>query len=145
MNDNASPPPQGHYVPAKRHGDMVFVSGMTPRKNGKLLHAGQVVWDTPVETYRHAVELATENALQAAAAQLAIGERIVSVLNLTVYVNAPTGYTCHSQIADFASHCIESHAVEGGVPSRTAIGVSSLPGGAVVEVALIAVAGPAQR
>ncbi|OYR07769.1 hypothetical protein CEV33_3545 [Brucella grignonensis] len=46
---------------------MIFVSGMTPRENGKLLHhIGQVVPEAPVETYRRAMELATKNALTAA-------------------------------------------------------------------------------
>ncbi len=62
-----APQPQGFYVPARRHRDMIFVSGMTPRENGKLLHhIGQVVPEAPVETYRRAMELATKNALTAA-------------------------------------------------------------------------------
>jgi enamine deaminase RidA (YjgF/YER057c/UK114 family) len=142
MNGRAAPPAQGLYVPAKRHGDLIFVSGQTPRKNGELLHAGQVTLDAPDETYRAPVELAAENALQAAGAQLAMGERVASALSLTVYVNAPAGYTRHSHLADFASRHIEDRIGEGGVASRTAIGVASLPGGAVVEIALIAVAAP---
>jgi enamine deaminase RidA (YjgF/YER057c/UK114 family) len=130
------------YVPAKRHGDLIFVSGQTPRKNGELLHAGQVTLDAPDETCRAPVELAAENALQAAGAQLAMGERVASALSLTVYVNAPAGYTRHSHLADFASRHIEDRIGEGGVASRTAIGAASLPGGAVVEIALIAVAAP---
>jgi enamine deaminase RidA (YjgF/YER057c/UK114 family) len=84
MNSRTAPPPQGLYVPAKRHGDLIFVLGMTPRKNGELLHVGQVALDAPDETYRAAVELAAENALQAAGAQLAAGEKIASALSLTV-------------------------------------------------------------
>ncbi|WP_094515358.1 RidA family protein [Brucella lupini] len=140
MTDRSAPQPQGHYVPAKRHGDLIFVSGMTPRENGKLLHVGQVVPETPVETYRIAVELAAENALTAAKTQLVSGEQILAVLSLTVYVNAPAGYTLHSRVADFASMFLEEHA-KGGVSSRAAIGVSSLPGGATFEVSIIAAAG----
>jgi enamine deaminase RidA (YjgF/YER057c/UK114 family) len=145
MNGRVAPPPQGLYVPAKRHGDLIFVSGQTPRKNGKLLHAYQVALDAPDETYRAAVELAAaDNALQAAGAQLAVGERIASALSLTVYVNAPAGYTRHAHLADFASRHIEIHLGEEGIASRAAIGVASLPGGAVVEVALVAVAAAVQ-
>jgi enamine deaminase RidA (YjgF/YER057c/UK114 family) len=144
MNSRTAPPPQGLYAPAKRHGDLIFVSGMTPRKHGELLHVGQVALDAPDETYRAAVELAAENALQAAGAQLAAGEQIASGRSLTVYVNAPAAYTRHSHLADFASRRIESHTGEGSFASRTAIGVASLPGGALVEVALVAVAAAVQ-
>lgn len=139
MNHPLTPPPQGHYTPAKRHGDLIFVSGMTPRANGELLHAGQVELEAPVETYRAAVELAASNALTAAKSQLASDEQIDAVLSLTVYVNASTGYTLHSKIADFASQYLEEH-TKGGVPSRAAVGVSSLPGGATVELSIIAAA-----
>jgi enamine deaminase RidA (YjgF/YER057c/UK114 family) len=144
MNGRTASLAQGLYLPAKRHGDLIFVSGQTPRKNGVLLHAGNVMLDAPDEIYRALVELAADNALQAAGTQLAIGERIASALSLTVYVNAPAGYTRHSHLADFASRHIENRIGDGGVASRAAIGVLSLPGGAVVEIALIAVAAPVQ-
>ncbi|MDW9364332.1 RidA family protein [Sinorhizobium meliloti] len=138
MIDRSAPQPQGLYVPARRHRDMIFVSGMTPRENGKLLYAGQVGLGTPVETYRMAVELAAENALTAAKSQLLAGEQL-SVLSLTVYVNAPVGYTLHSRVADFASRFLEEHS-NGGVSSRAAIGVSSLPGDATFEISIVAAA-----
>ncbi|WKL39066.1 RidA family protein (plasmid) [Sinorhizobium meliloti] len=108
MTDRNAPQPQGQYVPAKRHGDLIFVSGMTSRENGKLLFMGQVELDTPVEAYRIAVELAAENSLTAAKSQLIAGEQL-AVLSLTVYVNAPVGYTRHSRIADLASRFMEEH------------------------------------
>jgi enamine deaminase RidA (YjgF/YER057c/UK114 family) len=131
-------PPQGLYVPARRHNDLVFVSGMTPRRNGVLLHAGQVAADAPAELYEEAVRLATGNALQAAEAQLRSGERIASVLSLTVYVNALPGFTRHSQIADIASRHIQD-CIHAALPSRAAIGVASLPGNAVVEISMITI------
>jgi enamine deaminase RidA (YjgF/YER057c/UK114 family) len=54
-------------------------------------------------------------------------------------VNAPSGYTRHSQIADLASRHIEQRIVGGGLPARVAIGVASLPGDASVEISLTAV------
>jgi enamine deaminase RidA (YjgF/YER057c/UK114 family) len=138
--DRSAPRPQGHYVPAKRHGDMIFVSGMTPREDSQLLHVGQVDPEAPVETYRQAVELAAGNALKAAQSQLRGEEQTISVLNLTVYVNTPEGYELHSKIADFASSFLEEHTND-GVPSRAAVGVNSLPGNATVEVSIIVAAG----
>ncbi len=89
MTKQQLPTPQGRYVSARRHGDLIFVSGMTPRRSGKLVHVGQVAPGVAIESYRAAVELATQNALHAAEVMLGDSERIASALNLTVYINAP--------------------------------------------------------
>lgn len=140
MTKQQLPTPQGRYVSARRHGDLIFVSGMTPRRSGKLVHVGQVAPGVAIESYRAAVELATQNALHAAEVMLGDSERIASALNLTVYINAPAGYAHHARIADFASGHLESCFPESPLPTRAAVGVASLPGDAVVEVALVAVA-----
>ena len=64
---NQNPIPQGKYKPAARHGNVIFTAGMTSRKEGRLLMSGKVSAREPVETYRKAVEQATENALSFAA------------------------------------------------------------------------------
>lgn len=135
MSAPLGPVPQGNYVPAKRFGDLVFVSGMTPRENGVLQASGKIGPDDDVSGLKDAVELATRNGLQAAAALLGEGESLVGALSLTVYVNAQDTFTAHSKVADFASALIFE--TFGSVPSRAAIGVSSLPGNAPVEVSLI--------
>lgn len=135
---HAEPVPQGDYIPAKRHGDMIFTSGMTPRRNGELMFAGPVRCDTPIEDYRDAVVLACGNALAAARSLLGEGERIAAILSLTVYIAAEPGFTAHSRLADFASQHLRSLLGSEGVGSRAAIGVATLPGNAPIEVQLIA-------
>ncbi|MBF0680118.1 MAG: RidA family protein [Devosia sp.] len=141
MASNA-PPPQGKYVPAKRHGDLIFVSGMTPRQNGQLIYAGKVSADTDPERLRAATELSTQNVLSAARAILAPGEALVGTLNLTVYVNAEASYTTHPKVADFASAYLEAE-FAGDLPSRAAVGVASLPSDASVEVSAVMIVGSA--
>lgn len=131
----AAPPAQGLYVPAKRFGDLIFVSGMTPRKDGKLIQTGCLASGANPEDYRAAAELATRNALAAAGSVLSEGEELHTPVSLTVYVNATPDYAEHSRIADFASAVLAA-TFGGDIPSRAAVGVSSLPGGAPVEVAL---------
>lgn len=136
-----APPSQGNYLPAKRHGDFVYTAGMTPRDNGVLLFQGPVSPDAPLETYRAAVELATANALTAARLLAVQPERIVGVLNLTVYIAAAPGFTAHARLADFASAYLEHELGHDGIGCRTAIGVASLPGNATVEIQLVATIG----
>lgn len=137
----SNPIPQGKYVPATRHGDLIFTAGMTPRKAGVLVMSGKVSADVPLESYRQAVALAAANALTAARNTLAQGECICRVLSMTVFVNAAPGFTVHSKLADFASEYLCSELGDAGSCARTAIGVASLPAEAPVEVQIVVAIG----
>ena len=126
------PIPQGDYVPARRHGALIFTSGMTPRHDGVLLHHGPVRSDTPADAYGDAVRLA------AARGMLAPGESLAAILSLTVYVAAEPGFAAHSRIADLASAHLRAELGEAGIGCRAAVGVASLPGNAPVEIQLVA-------
>ena len=139
---NKNPIPQGKYKPAVRHGDLIFTAGMTPRKDGVLLMSGRVSPDQPVEFYRDAIRQAAANALTAARNCLAEEERIAQVLSLTVYVNAAPDYTTHAKIGDVASEYLLEQLGDAGIGPRAAIGVATLPGGAPVEIQLVAAAQP---
>lgn len=138
VSTHGQPVPQGDYVPARRHGGLIFTSGMTPRRNGELLFAGPVRANAAVEDHREAVVLACANALAAARGLLGAGERIAAILSMTVYVAAEPGFTAHSRLADFASAHLRSELGEGGIGSRAAIGVATLPGNAPVEIQIVA-------
>lgn len=138
MSQN-NPIPQGKYVTANRHGDLVITAGLTPRDNGKLILTGKVSGEDSFEQYREAVRLAAINALKAANSILNDGEKIEKVISMTVYINAVEGFRFHAKIADFASDYLCEQLGENGVVSRAAIGVTSLPGDAPVEIQLFAV------
>jgi enamine deaminase RidA (YjgF/YER057c/UK114 family) len=36
------PIPQGQYLPVVRHADLIYTSGMTPRKAGILIFSGKI-------------------------------------------------------------------------------------------------------
>jgi len=137
----ANPIPQGKYVPANRFENMIFTAGMTPRDNGVLIKTGKIAISDPIEDYRDAVRQAAKNALTAARNKLEEGERIERILLITVYVNAEEGYTTQAKIADHASEYFCEELGEGGIGSRAAVGVASLPGNAPVEISIIAAVG----
>lgn len=132
-----TPKPQGLYRPAKRFGDLVFTAGLTPRRDGVLILTGQADPQKPLEYYREAAELAAKNALAAASSVLKEGEKPGEILSMTVIVNAPAGYTLHTKIADFASAWLAETLGEDGIACRTAVGASSLPGDAPLEINLV--------
>lgn len=63
--------------------------------------------------------------------------RNFTVLAMTVFVNACSGYIAHSKLADFASEFLCEELGEAGVTSRVSVGVESLPGNAPVEIQLV--------
>lgn len=135
------PIPQGRYLPAKRFGDMVFTSGMTPRRNGVLTAAGKIAAGEPLETYKDAVLLAVANALAAARNRANEGEVVTEILSMTVFVAAEPDFESHSRLADFASNYLHAELGDAGIGARAAIGAASLPGDACVEIQLVVALG----
>ena len=124
------PIPQGKYLSAVRHADLIYTSGMTPRKAGNLLYSGKIKILDPIESHKVAVRLATLNAITAAKACLIQGERISIILQLNVFLNAEEGFVEHAKIADYASDLIIENLGNNCIGSRAAIGVASLPSNA---------------
>jgi enamine deaminase RidA (YjgF/YER057c/UK114 family) len=138
-----SPPrPQGGYVPAVRHDEtgvgtgLVVTAGMTPRVAGTIRYQGQLGRELSVSDGRAGARIAVDNALAATLAALDDGQRLRRVLRLTVYVNAAEGFEEHTAVADGASSRLRELLGDRGDAARAAVGVSSLPGGACVEIEL---------
>ena len=131
------PIPQGKYLPAVRHKDLIYTSGMTPRKSGNLLYSGKIRVEDSIESHRDAVRLATFNALTAAQACLQEGEKIALILQLNIFLNAEEGFTAHAKVADFASELLIENLGANCIGSRASIGVLSLPSNAPVEITII--------
>jgi enamine deaminase RidA (YjgF/YER057c/UK114 family) len=139
----APPPPQGGYVPAVAHqhepdvvSGLLVTAGMTPRVDGVVRYRGTVGVDVSIADGRAAAAIAAENALAAALVALADDQCLDRVLRVTVYVNAAPGFEEHTAVADGASARLRDLLGGKGQAARAAVGVSSLPGGACVEIEL---------
>lgn len=133
-----APLPQGHYLPVTRCGQLLATAGMTPRVRGDLQFAGTVGAEVSLDTAREAAQIAVRNALMA----LTLEDHELAdtqLLRMTVYVAAEATFRDHSRVADAASEILKNVLGERGVCARSAIGVSSLPSGACVEIELTAV------
>ena len=133
-----NPIPQGRYLPAKKSKGFIYSAGMTPRLDGKLILEGKVTNDREISFYQEAVVQATKNALTAIKNTLGEGEVLEEIISMTVYVNAEEDFTTHSKIADLGSNYLFEVLGEKGISPRAAIGVTTLPGNAPVEIQLVA-------
>ncbi|HEY8666165.1 MAG TPA: RidA family protein [Tepidisphaeraceae bacterium] len=130
--------PFGAYVPAKRVGNMIFVSGQLPMKDGKLLAAGQVPSHCSIESAREAARQCVINAL-AAVASLGEGalESLAGVLRVGAFVSSDSSFSEQPKVANGASEFLIELFGESGKHVRAAVGVNTLPLDAAVEIEFI--------
>lgn len=143
-----APTPKGNYAPAcvvpmgavsavdGRH--WVHVSGQTCRIDGRAL-AGCCRDDRDVLEATHAAEVAALNALSALASAAGGLSNVEQIVRVRGFVNAEPGFGRHSAVLDGASNVLGVAFDGHRPPARTAVGVSSLPDGAWVEIELEAV------
>jgi len=126
--------PFGAYVPVKRAGELIFVAGQLPMRDGKLLASGQVPSRCSIEQATLAARQCVINAL---AAVLAIEGRIdhlTGVMRVGVFVSSDVGFTAQPKVANGASEFLIDLFGESGKHVRAAVGVNTLPLDASVEV-----------
>jgi enamine deaminase RidA (YjgF/YER057c/UK114 family) len=129
-------PPVANYVSTVRTGNLLFIAGqISPREEtgGDLgtLGAGGLT----VAQGRQAAEGAALSILaQIAAATDGRISSVRRVIRLGVFVAASPEFTQHPAVANGASDLIVAVFGEAGKHARAAVGVSSLPVGAAVEV-----------
>lgn len=135
------PPPKGLYVLSQRHGDQLWLSGVTGRTAAAPALQGVVGEDVSVEDARGSARLAAANLIGAIAAAVPV-ESVSAVLFLRGYVRAGSDFDAHPLVIDAASEVLTT-VLEVGPSARAAVGVPSLPGGACVELeAVVVVGGP---
>lgn len=133
-----APAPQGAYRPVAAAGSLAVTAGMTPRVDGRLVVRGVVGGDLDVDAAQQAAHLAARNAVAALVSGCGGPDGVERCLRMTVYVACVDGFTELSAVADGASRAVAEHLPDAGLPVRSAVGVRALPGGAPVEVELMA-------
>lgn len=139
-----TPAPQGSYVPAVRSGNLVFVAGQLPMRDGALVYKGKVGRDLDLEQAKDAARICFLNAL-AALGFVGIGpEKVTRVVRLGGFVQAIDGFADHPKVLNGASDLARELFGEAGTHARAAVGVHSLPLDAAVEIeSVFEVAAPA--
>jgi enamine deaminase RidA (YjgF/YER057c/UK114 family) len=130
-------PPLGNYVHAKRIGNLLYLSGKGPPNVDGRMPRGKLGAGMSVEEgYRHArgVGLVLIAALRDALGDLDRVEDIVKVLGM---VNAAADFEDHPKVVNGCSDLFVEVFGERGRHARSAVGMSSLPGGIPVEIEII--------
>ncbi len=132
-----APAPVATYVPAVRAGELLFLSGVLPMKEGKLAFSGKVGRELTVNQGVEAARMSLLNALAIAKQELGSLDRIARVVKVVGYVASAEGFTDQPQVLNGASDLLVAIFGEAGRHARVAVGAAELPRGAAVEVELI--------
>lgn len=127
--------PVANYVPFRRDGDIVYISGQGPRKAGGGYHVGKVGAGalSVEEAYQHA--RVTGLYILAVAKSAADGDLSkVRVLKLFGMVNGQPDFADQPKVINGCSDLLVEVLGEDGRHARSAIGMGSLPNGMSVEI-----------
>ncbi|MEO1658312.1 MAG: RidA family protein [Pseudomonadota bacterium] len=129
--------PLASYVPSRKVGSLIFISGQLPFRNGELIQ-GRLGEDLTTE----------EGALAAEACGVMIVSQLKHALGgdlgraqccikLDGFVACTPMFTDHPEVINGASNLMEDLFADRGRHARAAVGCPSLPRGAAVEVAAV--------
>jgi 2-aminomuconate deaminase len=131
IRTDKAPPPVGPYPHARRVGDLLFLSGIGPRKPGTGEIPG-IVRDEAGSVIGHDIEVQTRAAIENVRAILEeAGSSLEKVLDVTVYLI--------DMKRDFARFNAVYGEYFGNIqPTRTTVGVEELPTPIAIELKVIA-------
>jgi enamine deaminase RidA (YjgF/YER057c/UK114 family) len=129
--------PFGSYIPAKRVGNLIFVAGQLPMKDGKLMATGQVPSKCSVELAIEAAKQCVINGLAAVNGLPGGVDQIAGVARVGAFVSSDTSFTEQPKIANGASDLLQQIFGPAGQHARAAVGVNTLPRDGSVEIEFI--------
>lgn len=132
------PKPAGSYIPVVKTGNLLFVSGQIPMKEGKVVFQGKVPTDISMEDAQKASKLCIINALAQLKAEIGTLDKISKIVKVSGFVNSSQDFVEQPKIINAASDLLFEIFGDKGKHSRIAVSVASLPLNSTVEIDLIA-------
>ncbi len=127
--------PAANYVPWVRSGNLVFISGQVPVKNGKILYRGKVGRGVNPQEANAAARLVGLNILGALKAALGGDlERVRRCVKLGGFVNCVPEFDQQPMVVNGASDLMVEALGERGRHARFAVGTNVLPFDVPVEI-----------
>jgi len=132
-----APKPAGSYVPVVLTGKLAFVSGQIPIKDGQVVYQGKVGDTQSIGDAQEAAKLCVINGLAQIEAYCGTLDNLEKIIKISGFVNSTKDFTEHPKVINAASDLLMKIFDEKGRHSRIAIGVSSLPLNATIEIDMV--------
>jgi enamine deaminase RidA (YjgF/YER057c/UK114 family) len=131
------PAPIGNYVPFRRAGQFLFLSGVGPRKPDGSIITGKLGAELDIPAGYEAAKMCGLNMLVNMRTALGSLDQVDTILKVLGMVNAVPSFTEHPKVIDGCTDLLVSVFGENGRPARSAVGMGSLPRDISVEVEAI--------
>lgn len=123
---------------AQRAGSLVYLSGMGPLTDGKVMYSGKVGADITIEQAYEAARLTTLNILAVLKAEIGDLDRITKWVKALGFVNSAPGFTQQSAVLNgFSDLIVQLYGEARGLHARSAVGMASLPFDIPIEIEAI--------
>ncbi len=133
----APPTPVANYVPVVRTGHLLFLSGVLPSCDGRLVLTGKLGEHLTVEQGVEAARVAVLNGLSIVRSEAGSLDRVKQIVKMVGYIASAPGFTDQPQVLNGASDLLVSVFGEAGHHARVAVGAAELPRLAPIEIELI--------
>ncbi len=131
------PNPVATYVPSVQVGDLLFLSGVIPNRDGVPVFRGTLGRDVSGEEGYEAAQCALLNALAVIRHAAGSLNRVRRIVKMTGYVASHEGFVDQPGVVNGASDLLVRIFGEAGRHARVAVGVAALPMGVPIELELI--------
>jgi enamine deaminase RidA (YjgF/YER057c/UK114 family) len=129
-----SPKPLGSYVPCVQSGNLIFLSGVLPLRDGKLTRTGRVGENVSLDDAREDARQIVINAVSVLKSYLGNLEKVRRCIKVNGFVASAGDFYDQPKVLNGASDLLFEIFGEGGRHARAALGVYALPLNAPVEV-----------
>jgi enamine deaminase RidA (YjgF/YER057c/UK114 family) len=131
------PKPLGSYLPFVRTGNLIFISGMLPLKEGKLIATGRVGESISLDEAIRAARISAINGI--AVLRTAIGslDQVRRCVKISGFVASSQDFTDQPKVINGASDLLFEVFGEAGRHARAAVGLHVLPMNSPVEIEFI--------
>jgi enamine deaminase RidA (YjgF/YER057c/UK114 family) len=134
---NTPPNPASKILSYRRSGNMVYLSGHGPSKDGKTLYIGKLGREYTTEQGREAARLTMINLLDSLKKCIGDLDKVTQVVKLLGMVNSTEDFTEQPAVINAATELLIELYGDAGRHARSAVGMAQLPGGMAVEIEMI--------
>ncbi|MGE3268138.1 MAG: RidA family protein [Chloroflexota bacterium] len=131
------PPPVANYVRCVTVGNLVYVSGHGPTRDGEYVFQGKVGAERTVEDGYEAAKLTMLNCLSSLKQEIGDLDRVSRIVKLLGMVNCTEDFGYQPEVINGGSDLLVELYGERGRHARSAVGMQSLPRGITVEIEMI--------
>lgn len=132
-----APKPVASYIPAVQTGNLIFLAGQGPIRDGRVTSSGKIGSDLTEQQGYSAARETVLVSLAALKAEIGSLDRVKRIVKVTGFVNSAPGFNRQPWVVNGASDLLVEIFGDAGKHARTSVGVSELPLNIPVEVEIV--------